>query len=395
MLNPNAKPGDVIETKKGAISIPIGGGTVTVDAIYANGKPCIDINILKKLGLEIEYDEKTKKFVVLNANEFCNFINSEKKYHKMLQSQAINAISTVRTRNLPEYHVNLIGNAEIKVDDNFMLKISNYNKLKKGVPTSAYMLFDCFIIQFTEQPVKSAKILLPLKKYMEMRGLSDNKSAREQVVRDMAALELIKYEAKEKVKGKWVNSGSVALFGGTGYIKNGIINFNFNADFFNILMNCTVMDYSKETLKINPRLNPYAYHFSRYIDTNYRINEGKERVSIITIPTLISKAPNLPTYDEVMESSTYSRKVFDFIIEPVIRDLDSIDRLYYDFLNEDGVRIEDPLEFFKGTGGYHEFITSKIRVDYSEYEQHSERIEKRKKHVEKIHFVKNIEDNQK
>ena len=313
------------------------------------------------------------------ATNDLNIVNT--CFFAMLQSQAINAISKTKTKNLVS-QLNLLGDAEIKVSETFTLRIKDYQSLASGIPTTAYMLLDCFIIHFTKYPNKEARVRLPLKEYMEMRNLKDPKSTREQVVRDIRALTRIEYEAKEKIRGKWKYSGSVAIYGGTGYIENGIIHFNFNMDFYEALMNCRVMEYSKETLRLNPKQHPHAYYFSRYLDENYRINEGKDRVNTITIPTLLTKSPLLPTYEEVM--TQHQGAIYRHIIEPVIRDLDIIDRLYYDFITADGETIENPLDFFKGENGYSKFITSKLQIDYSDYKQHTKRIEQRKKHATKV-----------
>ena len=158
-----AKSNENIEITKTAINMSVSGKTVTVDAIFANGNLCVDIPNLQKLGLQIEYDEGKKQYVILNGDEFVKLLKGEDKYHKMLQGKAVNAISKVRTRNLLD-QVNEIGNAEIWVDDTFTLKIKDYEKFKKGVTTTTYMLLDCFLIHFTEQPVKDVCIRLPLKK---------------------------------------------------------------------------------------------------------------------------------------------------------------------------------------------------------------------------------------
>jgi len=351
---------------------------------------CIENNIQS---INIEND------IEAFANMFQKFLDSmepmsketkqdlEHFFYKMLQGKATNAISKVKTTNLIG-QIDMLGNAEIKIDSTFTLRIKNYKTLTNGISTTTFMLLDCFLIHFTEQSKKDVRIRLPLRKYMEMRELNDLKSARAQVLSGIEALKLIEYEALEKIGGKWKPSGSISIYGGTGYIKNGIIYFNFNVDFFNVLLNYRVMEYSKETLRLNPKQHPHAYYFSRYIDENYCMNEGKERVSIITIKTLIKKSPLLPSYDEIIQSPTYKGNVYRGIIEPVIKDLDSIDRLFYDFIDKAGKIIDDPLITFKGTGGYMEFISSKIRINYSDYEQHTERIERRKRHTEKAHKIR-------
>ena len=130
------------------------------------------------------------------------------------------------------------------------------------------------------------------------------------------------------------------------------------------------MDYSRETLLLNPKLYPHAFYLSKHIDINYRINEGKSRVNIITIPTLINVTPLLPSYDDVMKTS---KKVYQLIIKPLIENLEAINSLFYDFLDPDGNIIENPLEYFRGTGSWTTFIKSCVSVNYEEYPTHKER----------------------
>lgn len=296
---------------------------------------------------------------------------SLEEFYYIVQGKGINALTKAKTQNLVPAQIGLLGDAVIKVDNDFTLTIKKYAELKNGIRTTAYMLLDCLVIHFTETGSRSAQIRLPLEKYMEMRGLKDKKEARAQVIEDMEALKRIEYEARERIRGKWVHSGSISIFGGTGLIKNSVIYFNFNADFYNQLKNYCIMEYPKELLKANPKKNPHAYYFGRYIAENYRMNEGKERQNCITIQALLEQSPELPSYETVMSTD---RAIYKRIIYPVIRDLDSIGPLYYDLVSKDGNIIDDPQGLT-----YDEFKACKIIVDYSDFPKHEQRIAKRKK----------------
>ncbi|MDP8218166.1 MAG: hypothetical protein P9M03_05520 [Candidatus Theseobacter exili] len=330
--------------------------------------------IYKKAPTVLSKEEQNRLIIFIDA-----YINSgkllTKDFYFMLQGKGTNTLTKTKTSFIPDQQIGIFGNARIKVDDTFTLTIKDYRELKNGISTTAYMLLDCFVIQFTETGTKDCSIRLPLKKYMEMRGLKDEKTARKQILADIEALRKIEYEASEKIRGRWVRSGSVSLYGGTGFIKNSIICFNFNVDFYNQLLNYKVMEYSKETLKINSNQHPHAYYFSRYIDENYRLNEGKDRVHVISISTLIEKAQELPSYETVkLTNRNYKGR----IIEPVIRDLDSLDQLYYDLLDKEGNIIDDPKEL-----NYEEFIACKIKIDYADYPIHKKRIANKDKYSKK------------
>lgn len=301
-------------------------------------------------------------------------------YFQTYSSPSLENIRQAKTKSCLPAQLDIYGNAKIKCGENFLLTIKDYKNLSNGIPTSAMQLLDCFLISFAQGDKKDTCINLPLKTYMEWRELKDPKSARKQVLKDMDILSKIGYSAKEKIRGKWVNSGDIYIFGGTKFIKNGIIRFNFNQDFYKSLLEYYISDYSKEALKIDTQKHPHAYHFLKCIDRNYRINEGKSRLETIKIKALIKESPQLPTYDDVTESD---RHYYERIIEPTLKNLDIIDKLYYDIVDQEGNIIEDPWKYFKGKGGYNLFINSYLKIDYSDYPKHPNRVKNRRKYEKK------------
>ncbi|MFR9092869.1 hypothetical protein [Ruminococcus bicirculans (ex Wegman et al. 2014)] len=290
---------------------------------------------------------------------------------KMAQNKAINALPALFKTNL---QIDVLGNATGDANGvNFI--IDGYASNAEGLKAQTYMLNDALLIKYTQ--TRSQTIELPLKEYAEMRGLTGKtkdqlKNLRKEVVSALSLLASISYQCKERVKGKMVDSGLIRINGGTAIVKNGVIRWNYNTDLIPWLERLPPMDYSRETLTADPRTN--QYFFSRYIDQNYRVNEGRERVSTISIKTLLSKAQNLPTIEEVRKGR-HSPKAR--IIQPFFRDLDNIERLYYDVIGKDGQIIADPTNL-----DYDTFIQCSIRVDYSEYETHPERVKKRVRHIE-------------
>lgn len=324
--------------------------------------------IKKELTAEAEVLSNASKNLTLNLQLFGN-----KDFVKMIQGKGTNALMKIKTSSVLEGQLDVMGAATFKTGDDFTLIIKDYAELMNGIPTHAWKLFDCFMLVFTQ--TKDPSIRLPLKDYMDMRGLKDIKSTRKQVLESMDALSKISYEAKEKIKGRWVHSGTISLFGGTKIIKNGIIYFNFNADFYGQLIKYRVMDYPPMILKTNDAKNPNAFYFSRYIAENYRMNEGKDRLNFISVKTMLEKSPKMPTYEEVMNGN---RNVRDRIIEPFIRDLDSLDDVYYDIVSEDKETIIDHVEDLT----YGEFIKCYLKIDYTDYPKNEARLERKKKHQE-------------
>lgn len=295
-------------------------------------------------------------------------IEQESPFISVAQSKATNALPALFKKDL---QLDIVGNATAEAGGVSFI-IDRYTTLAGGLRTQAYMLSDALLSKFsqTHNPI----VELPLREYAEMRGLSDSKDRlkdlRKEVAADLEALAAISYRCKEKVNGKFQDSGVIRINGGTAIIKNGIIRWNFNADLIPFLESLPPIDYAKETLTADPRTN--IYYFSRYLDLNYRRNEGKPRVDTIAIKTLLAQSPNIPTLQEVKaKRGSIKHK----IILPLFRDLDAIDRLFYDVLDENKAIVSDPLSCDPET-----LISSYfIKVDYSDYPTHQKRVISRDK----------------
>lgn len=255
----------------------------------------------------------------------------------------------------------------------------DYEKhFKSGIPSFVYQFFDCLLWQFTLTGAKTTQIRLPLDDYMNMRGLKDVKTARQTVLDSIDILKKIEYDVFDKVNSKSKTSrrsGSISIYGGTGFIRNSVIYFDFNQYFYESLHYYSPMDVPKQALLINTHRNPNSFHFLKYISVNYRLNEGKKRQDIISMSTLISKSPSLPTYNEVMEGD---RALNRRIVQPTFRDLDLLDAIKYTVHSPDGTDITEKCNKID----YEDFINSKIKIDYSQFPTHSERSENRRQHIE-------------
>jgi len=219
----------------------------------------------------------------------------------------------------------LFGNGTVASSD-FRLFIRGYQELINGVNQSAAMLLDSLMITATHDGLQSTLVNLPLKEYMNMRGLKDEQETRAQVKRDIDALERVSFEYKGTGKqcGAWLK---VSIAGGTvGQIKNGDIIFRFNQDFFDSFRvsektRYLYMYFPREALQGNIRQHPHKYWLARKISEHKRMNLGKPNEDIIGVDTLIAACPNMPTYEEVMAGS---RHVTKLIIEPFERDMDEL-----------------------------------------------------------------------
>lgn len=250
----------------------------------------------------------------------------------------------------------------------------------KDVSTAAVMLNDFFLCE--SHRTDSASIAVPLRDLAIRKKRSTSKQAiqklRNEVLEQMEELKPLGYRCRERINGKWVDSGKIDINGGTAVIVNGVIYWNFNQDLYQRLRLYAPTDYPRELWSVDPRTN--QYFFGRYIAQNRRLNEGKPGRNRIQIRTLISKTPNLPSYDEVMNGN---RDVSGRIIRKTFADLDALECLFYDVYTADGQRVENPEEM-----NYQTFISAYIEVDYSDYPQHTGRVKQRQQRQKKLKEAK-------
>lgn len=282
-------------------------------------------------------------------------INFKKKFTTMAQNKAVLALPAL---NKNELSIDLSGTASAEING-VSFTICDYISQASDLCTQLYYLNDALLIKYAQS--HSQTIELPLREYAEMRGLSGSKDQlrrlRQEVASLLPVLASIEYRCREKIEGKYVDSGIVRINGGTAIIHRGVIRWNFNADILASLDRFAPMDYSIDTLKADPRTS--QYFFNRYIDENYRLNRGSSRLSTISVKTLLSKTPNIPKYSDVKASRGSPKQR---IIKPFFRDLDAIKSLYYDIIDESGKRIENYEEL-----DYKTFIGCSIKINYDEY----------------------------
>ena len=251
---------------------------------------------------------------------------------------------------------------------------------KGKVSTAAIMLNDFFLQE--SYRAGSTSIAVPLRDLAVIKKRSTSKQAilklRNEVLEQMEELKPLGYRCRERIGGKWKEAGRIDLNGGTAVIIGGVIYWNFNQDLFKQFSLYAPTDYPRELWSVDPRTN--QFFFGRYIAQNRRLNEGKPGRDRIPIKTLISKTPNLPSYDEVMKGN---RNVSDRIIKKTFADLDALESLYYDVYTADGKRVDNPEDM-----DYQTFIAAYIEIDYSDYPQHTKRVEQRQKRQKKLKEAK-------
>lgn len=272
-------------------------------------------------------------------------ISQDDRFFLIAQSSASNSLAHKLTSRIADpAELDLFGNATVASKD-FRLFIRGYTELTNGVNTSASKLLDSLLITATVAGLRDTLVELPLKTYMHMRGLKDVKETRKQVKRDIDALGRVRFEYRGvgKESGSWLN---VSLYGGTSGIKNGIIYFRFNEDFYNSIRigdsKFLFMFFPKESLRLNDNANPYSYSFSRRISEHKRMNLGHSNENKIRVKTLLDACPHFPTYEEVMAGN---RNVSDRIITPFERDMDALSSVYvWHYQGDQPVTYQDFIE---------------------------------------------------
>lgn len=255
-----------------------------------------------------------------------------------------------------------------------------FSVMSAGVSTGALMLNTYFLYEAarTDKPT----LAIPLRDYAVLKKRSTSKQAlqklKAEVLAQMAELKTLHYTCQERIGGRLKDSGEIYINGGTAAVIKGVIYWNYNIDLFRQLVLYAPTDTPTELLAADPRTS--TFYFGMYIAQNRRLNEGKPGREKINMRTLIGKSPNMPTYEEVMNSN---RNITDRIIKKTFADLDALETLYYEFYTKDGIRIDDPVAL-----DYQTFINGYIQVDYSEYPEHADRVKKRQERQKKAQAAK-------
>jgi hypothetical protein len=265
------------------------------------------------------------------------------RYAKLPQAKHTNALTRNLTVKQPAT-IDLNGKATI-LDNDFKLYIEGFDKLVNGANTSAVKFFDAAVITCSKNRDPLARI--PLKEYMELRGLKDEKEARKQIKADMEVLKAVKFEYKGTGKGRgdWL---SLSLYGGRAGIYRGVIEFRFTPEFYASIPENQFMFIPKEYFSTRDKYNPHTAYFIRRIAEHKRMNLGKPNENIIGVETLVNASPTFPKYEDVNYRFT------QFILEPFERDMDAITSIKWHYAGEQPTN-------------YNEFITSSVVITWVDY----------------------------
>ena len=271
------------------------------------------------------FQRKNEKIIALKKkleNESKELLKSIEEYSNVIQGTATNKLSKVRAKN-KDFKVapySKIGETTQKIGkDEFTVILKNFSE-DSCLKPSTHKLLTALLIEFTENNSKDTKVELPLKKYMAMRGIKDEDSARRQVDEDLERLfDLsIRFQQGTRKNRKYSRNYLDMRFVIKKGIKNGIISCTFAPDFYEVLKNYTVMPMAKKALMLDDRYNPHAFFFLKFLCEYVNMNYGKPNQNVISVESLLKSSPEMPLYEDIQKGDRdYKRK----IIEPFIRDL--------------------------------------------------------------------------
>lgn len=315
--------------------------------------------------------DKTSEIWAVYRSILSSF-TTDSPFVQVAQNKVTNAISFLFESDIK---TDLAGDATAEVDG-VLYTIKNYKNLPAEWSTKVTMVATYLLEDLAKTHRQTTA--LPLKEYAEKRGIvsTDLKDFRRETIKALDVLASISdFRYKERINGKWEYSGGKALNGGTHTVERGIIRWNWNTDFLPSLELLAPLDLPKEAYTSDPRTN--QWQVINYIAQNYRRNEGRESLSTIPVRTLLDKMPTLPKIEDVKERRQSSKAK---IIKPFFRDLDFFDSFTYDVIDKNGDIVAEP----DLTLSYEQFEACSIRVNYTDWPVHEQRIEHRIKREQAV-----------
>lgn len=335
---------------------------------------------------------KDKSLTPNNGSLKLNGLKLNDRYKMVGQNNAINAMFRINDkRNTVERQFD----KEIKADS--LTAITQ--KIHLGSAEAQLLAY--INSKFFETPNHDniRRFSFTLKEYMHDSDKKDPKTTRKALKKKLDTIAGTTYAYNSSKSSKNNHSVYDVSFGrmpllGYSYV-HGTVYIELTDFFHDFLVNHTMpMPFPKLTFKLDPQKEKVALYISWAIVANKRINKASARGNRMSVKTLLSKIPSLPTYDEVMSSN---RHVYDRIIEPVLKGIERlanpVDGIItrYSFTGKDGKLLD-----YKSLD-YTTFINADLVIEkWNEYpEEYLERWNKTQKgikHRKKKNKSKNQSD---
>ncbi|MBP0971554.1 MAG: hypothetical protein J5753_05885 [Oscillospiraceae bacterium] len=278
-------------------------------------------------------------------------------FRVMRQSSAMNKLATLKTTKLP---------SAPDEDDTFCIEKDNLRILFKnfstlgGLKTTTHRLADALMIKFTESGSRERTVMLSVEEYMRLCELKNSAEVKKQIGSDLKTL-LNMHLDFQKSSNREQSMQNIRLCTET-RIRNNYIFFTFSEEFYSIMKTMPVMPYPEKLFRINLKRNPNSYYFLKKLSEHKKMNYFKKNADTISVRTLIGSTPELPTYEEVMETD---RALTRRIIEPFERDMNELaDVLDWEYCHASGTPLTDAdLANFN----YHVFSGLLVRIRWRDY----------------------------
>jgi hypothetical protein len=238
---------------------------------------------------------------------------------------------------------------------------------------------------------KYSKIRITLDKYMELTKTKDKKTARKTIEEACDRLYEISFATTVK-QGKETQTYKGRLFQSQlTKQRGGIYEMEFSNNFLRYCATTTPAAFHKGMYQINGKTNPYAWSIGEKLRWYYEINRGRGQSARLSVAKLLEAVPDIPTYDEVMQTN---RHVTERIISPVERDLDELQKLgvlkSWEYSNAKGLPLtREQVESMDYDTWSKLYIAFELNLPPQEQyiEQHQKRIAKAKERAAKIKAV--------
>lgn len=265
---------------------------------------------------------------------------SEKKtFNKILQDQIVQAAMVKATedkhyRNARETEItsrmrdNKFGEV-CEIDDVSKILVEEKNLRFDNVTK---MVFLILLLKFTSkvgknstdsQILEASRIILSVDEYMKIRGLKSRTDAYEKL--NMASAILFNTVVETEVtiktkKGKCSEKKrkvSFHLIATKSEVVNAEISLTLNQDLaIHLARNGYILDLPNDIFKINSRRYPYALNVGYKLCALMNMNKCKANEGRVRIITVLKCMKDIPTYQEVMNSSDrhLKRRIYEHVL---------------------------------------------------------------------------------
>lgn len=204
------------------------------------------------------------------------------------------------------------------LEDGILTVIEGSTSLKGKLSDTTRRLLVVMIMQATANHMRSDEVKMRIWAFMDYCGLSDYKSAREQVDAD---LELLFKASISNEKGEGITKDyrDVRICSDKG-IENGEIAFTFGQKFFEALKRSPMAPLPASIFKLNLRRNPNAFSLGFSLSLHKYMNAKKANEGRIRVKTLLAACSGIPRYEDIKNKGEIAR----LIKRPFNRDLKAL-----------------------------------------------------------------------